>query len=175
MMSFSSTFCKVFFPSFPIYVVLALTCSGLGSQVEGTRDVRGSYMKPPHLLVVSTGNSFDRGPARSGREIVPHPPSHVSLDASRCDGHKTSKRRMRGGESGCRRRNEERCLPGRGSAATDRASGAAGHRDAAASALRRRLGLTERFQTHEYLRPREERGNYASQGGKRCRVATVRL
>jgi hypothetical protein len=35
----------------------ALTCSGLGSRVKGTREVRGNYKKPPHLLVVSAGNS----------------------------------------------------------------------------------------------------------------------
>ena len=75
----------------------ALTCSGLGSRVRGTREVRGNYKKPPHLLVVSAGKSFDHVPARSGRrpsggKIAPHPPTQVSFDAARSDGLKNSKR-----------------------------------------------------------------------------------
>jgi len=32
------------------------------------REVRGNHRKPPHLLVVGAGNSFDPGPARHMQE-----------------------------------------------------------------------------------------------------------
>ncbi len=143
---------------------LALTCSGLGSRVGETRDVRGSYKNPPHLHALSFGNSFDPGPARSGRrpsegrcggggaiggEIVPHPPSHLSLSTVRFDGHTTSSRKKHEGGPSCRRSSEERCIPGKGSAATDRGHAAAGRRSVSASALRRRPGLTRRLQTED--------------------------
>ena len=71
---------------------------------------------PLHLLVVSARNSSDPDPAWSGKrlsggrcggggviggEIAPLPPSHVSLDTARSDGHTNSEMRPRGGGLGC--------------------------------------------------------------------------
>ncbi len=50
-----------------------------------------------------------------------------------------------------------------------------GGKSCGASALRRRPGLTGRHHTKDFLCPGEERGNVASQGGVRRRVAAVRL
>ena len=51
-----------------IYDQRAPTCGGPGSRVRGTCEVRGNQRKPPHLPVVSAGNSFDPGPARLRQE-----------------------------------------------------------------------------------------------------------
>ena len=59
---------------------------------------------------------------------MPPPLSHVSLDTARSDGHKNSEMRQRGGGLGCRRSSEERCSPGRESAASDQDHAAPGHK-----------------------------------------------
>jgi len=109
---------------------------------ERTHDCRMNCRKPPHLLVVGAGNSLNPGPARYGRrprvgrcggggaiggEIAPPPPTHVSLDTARFDGHMNLELRQRGGGLDCPRSSEERCSPNRGSAATDQVPAAAGH------------------------------------------------
>ena len=99
-----------------------------------------------------------------GGEIAPHPPTHVSLDTARSDGHKTSEMEKRGGGLDCRESGWESRLPNRGLTATYRSPAEAGQRDAAASALRRRPGMTGRFQTEDFICPGEERGNAASLG-----------
>ena len=45
----------------------ALTYTGPGSRIRGTREVWGNYMKPPHLLVVSAENSRDPDPVWPGK------------------------------------------------------------------------------------------------------------
>ena len=59
--------------------------------------------------------------------------------------------------------------------ATYRGPIAVGHRETAASALRRRPSVAEIFQIEEFLLLEEERGNAPFQGGDRRRVAAVRL
>jgi hypothetical protein len=173
-----------------VLISAALTCSGLGSRVRGTREVRGYYKKPPHLLVVSVGNSFDLEPARSGRrpsggrnggggairgDVAPQPPTQVSFDVARSDGLKNSEMRQRGGGLDCQRGSTARCLVANRLAATDRGPAAAGTKSAAASARRCRPGLTGRLQTVDSICPEEERGDEASQGRDRYNVAAVRL
>jgi len=123
-----------------IYTALeALTGSGLGSRVKGTRDVRESYMN----LVESAGNSFDPDPAwpcrrpsegrcgcdgTIGGEIAPQPPPQVSLDTAPSYGPKNSERFKRGGGLDCQRSTAARCQVASRLAATNRYPRAAGHR-----------------------------------------------
>ena len=85
----------------------------------------------------------------------------MSLDTARSDGHNNSEMRQRGGGLGCRRSSEERCSPGRGSAATDQDPAAAGHKSCgrlAATAPTRFDGETS---DNGFLMSRKEAGEAA--------------
>ena len=107
--------------------------------------------------------------------IAPQPPTRVSCDAARSDGLKNSERASV--EEGSIASEAARCAawlpPGwrlRIVAVRQR-----GTDIAAASARRYRLDLMGRLQAKDLLRPGEEQGNAASQGGDKRRVAAVRL